>query len=136
MRTLVTGATGFLGGHVARQLAGRGEQLRLLVRPSSDTRAIEGFEAERFIGDLRDVASLQRALAGVTRVFHVAADYRLWARNPREIHESNVTGRGICSKQRGARAWKGSCTPARSQRLPFRAKADCRMSRRNRLSRK
>src|SRR5258708_35857339 len=63
MRTLVTGATGFLGSHVARQLAGRGEQLRLLVRPSSDTRAIEGFEAERFIGDLRDLRSLQRALA-------------------------------------------------------------------------
>ena len=92
MKTLVTGATGFLGSHVARQLAGRGEQVRVLMRPSSDTRAIEGLEAERIIGDLRDVASLDRALAGVTRVFHVAADYRLWARNPQEIHESNVTG--------------------------------------------
>ena len=92
MKTLVTGATGFLGSHVARQLAGRGEQVRVLARPSSDTRALEGVETERFIGDLRDVASLERALAGVTRVFHVAADYRLWARNPREIHESNVTG--------------------------------------------
>ncbi len=92
MKTLVTGATGFLGSHVARQLAGRGEQVRVLARPSSDTRALEGFETERFIGDLRDVASLERALAGVTRVFHVAADYRLWARNPREIHESNVIG--------------------------------------------
>src|SRR6202790_5309211 len=92
MKTLVTGATGFLGSHVARQLAGRGEQVRVLMRPSSDTRAIEGLEAERFIGDLRDVASLDRALAGVTRVFHVAADYRLWAGNPQEIYESNVTG--------------------------------------------
>jgi dihydroflavonol-4-reductase len=92
MKTLVTGATGFLGSHVARQLAGRGEDVRVLVRPSSDARAIEGLEAERFVGDLRNAASLNRALEGVTRVFHVAADYRLWARNPREIYESNVTG--------------------------------------------
>src|SRR6202049_460028 len=92
MKTLVTGATGSLGSQGARQLAGRGEQVRVLMRPSSDTRAIEGLEAERFIGDLRDVASLDRALAGVTRVFHVAADYRLWAGNPQEIYESNVTG--------------------------------------------
>ena len=92
MKTLVTGATGFLGSHVARQLAGRGERVRVLVRPSSDTRALDGLDAERFIGDVRDVASLDLALAGITRVFHVAADYRLWARNPREIYESNVTG--------------------------------------------
>jgi dihydroflavonol-4-reductase len=92
MKTLVTGATGFLGSHVARQLAERGKQVRVLVRPASDTRAIDGLEAERFIGDLRDMASLERAMAGVTRVFHVAADYRLWAQNPQEIYESNVTG--------------------------------------------
>jgi len=92
MKTLVTGATGFLGSHVARALAGRGEDVRVLVRPSSDLRALEGFEAERFLGDLRDRASLERALQGVQRVFHVAADYRLWARDPREIYESNVTG--------------------------------------------
>jgi dihydroflavonol-4-reductase len=92
MKTLVTGATGFLGSHVARQLAARGERVRVLVRPTSDTRAIDGVEAERFIGDLRDASSLDRALTGVTHVFHVAADYRLWARNPREIYESNVTG--------------------------------------------
>ena len=92
MKTLVTGATGFLGSHVARQLAERGESVRVLVRPSSDLRALEGFEAERVTGDLRDAASLDRALAGVSRVFHVAADYRLWARDPREIYESNVTG--------------------------------------------
>jgi dihydroflavonol-4-reductase len=92
MKTLVTGATGFLGSHVARQLAGRGEDLRILVRASSNGRALDGLEAERFTGDLRDPASLRRAMAGVSRVFHVAADYRLWARNPREIYESNVTG--------------------------------------------
>lgn len=92
MKTLVTGATGFLGNHVARQLAQRGEGVRVLVRTTSDLRGLEGFATERFIGDLRDAASLDRALADVNRVFHVAADYRLWARNPREIYESNVTG--------------------------------------------
>jgi dihydroflavonol-4-reductase len=92
MKTLVTGATGFLGSHVARALAGRGENVRVLVRPSSDLRALDGLEAERYTGDLRDRASLDRAMEGVRRVFHVAADYRLWARNPREIFESNVTG--------------------------------------------
>jgi dihydroflavonol-4-reductase len=92
MKTLVTGATGFLGSHVARALVARGEDVRVLVRPSSDLRALDGLGAERFPGDLRDSASLERALDGVSRVFHVAADYRLWARDPREIYESNVTG--------------------------------------------
>jgi dihydroflavonol-4-reductase len=92
MKTLVTGATGFLGSHVARALAGRGDSVRVLVRRSSDLRALEGFPAERFTGDLRDRASLDSALEGVRRVFHVAADYRLWARDPREIYDSNVTG--------------------------------------------
>jgi len=92
MKTLVTGATGFLGSHVARQLAGRGDDVRVLVRPTSDLRALEGLAAEHFQGDLRDRASLDRAMDGVRRVFHVAADYRLWARDPREIYESNVTG--------------------------------------------
>jgi dihydroflavonol-4-reductase len=93
MNTLVTGATGFLGSHVARQLVARGEKnVRVLARPSSDLRALAGLAVERVTGDLRDSASLDRALAGVERVYHVAADYRLWARDPREIYESNVTG--------------------------------------------
>jgi dihydroflavonol-4-reductase len=92
MKTLVTGATGFLGSHVARALAGRGEDVRVLVRASSDLRALDGIEAERYTGDLRDRASLDRALEGVRRVYHVAADYRLWARDPGEIHSTNVTG--------------------------------------------
>jgi dihydroflavonol-4-reductase len=92
MKTLVTGATGFLGSHVARALAGRGENVRVLVRSSSALRALDRLDVERFTGDLRDCASLDRALEGVQRVFHVAADYRLWARDPREIYESNVTG--------------------------------------------
>jgi dihydroflavonol-4-reductase len=92
MKTLVTGATGFLGSHVARALAGRGDDVRVLVRASSDLRALDGIEAERCTGDLRDRASLERALESTGRVYHVAADYRLWARDPREIHESNVRG--------------------------------------------
>jgi dihydroflavonol-4-reductase len=92
MKTLVTGATGFLGSHVARALAGRGEHVRVLVRPSSDVRVLDGFPAERCLGDLRDRASLDRVMEGVGRVFHVAADYRLWARDSREIYESNVGG--------------------------------------------
>jgi dihydroflavonol-4-reductase len=107
MKTLVTGATGFLGSHVARQLAERGETVRVLVRQSSNVRALEGFVAERFEGDLRDAASLDRALAGVSRVFHVAADYRLWARDPREIYASNVAGtRNLLEAARRARVEK------------------------------
>src|SRR5258708_24341548 len=88
MKTLVTGATGFLGSHVARQLAGRGDQVRVLARPSSDTRAIDGLEAERFIGDLRDTASLERAMAGVTPRFHVATNYPFWSQDPPALHSS------------------------------------------------
>jgi dihydroflavonol-4-reductase len=92
MTTLVTGASGFLGSHVARQLALRGDAVRVLVRATSQLRAIEGLSVEKTQGDLRDAASLDRALRGVGRVFHVAADYRLWTRNPKDIYESNVTG--------------------------------------------
>ena len=65
MTTLVTGATGFLGSHVARQLLARGERVRVLVRPRNDRRALEGSGAEIVEGDLRDAASLDRAMAGV-----------------------------------------------------------------------
>jgi len=92
MTTLVTGATGFVGQHLARLLAGRGERVRVLVRPTSRLRALEGLDAEPVEGDLRDAASLGAALRGVQRVFHVAADYRLWARDANEIYQSNVTG--------------------------------------------
>ena len=92
MTTLVTGSTGFVGSHVARQLIAAGHSVRVLVRPSSDLRALEGLVVERVEGDVRDVVSLDRAMKGVRRVFHVAADYRLWARNPDEIYESNVQG--------------------------------------------
>ena len=92
MTTLVTGATGFLGSHVARQLVSRGDAVRVLMRPSSTNRAIADLSLEYVTGDLRDKASLERAVSGVQRVFHVAADYRLWAKNPQDIYDSNVGG--------------------------------------------
>jgi dihydroflavonol-4-reductase len=92
MTTLVTGATGFLGSHVARRLVAAGDSVRVLVRRTSNLQALDGLAAERFEGDLNDAASLKRAMNGVLRVFHVAADYRLWTRNPDEIYETNVQG--------------------------------------------
>jgi dihydroflavonol-4-reductase len=92
MTTLVTGAAGFLGSHVARQLVARGEDVRVLMRPSSNNRAISDLSLEYVTGDLREAASLERAMNGVNRVFHVAADYRLWAKNPKDIYDSNVGG--------------------------------------------
>ncbi|HLW53609.1 MAG TPA: NAD-dependent epimerase/dehydratase family protein, partial [Candidatus Angelobacter sp.] len=92
MKALVTGATGFVGSHVARCLADQGAQLRLLVRPTSLTANLEGIEGERVTGDLREPESLRKAMAGCEAVFHVAADYRLWTREPQEMYRSNVEG--------------------------------------------
>jgi dihydroflavonol-4-reductase len=92
LKAFVTGATGFLGSHVARVLAEQGADLRLLVRPTSDLRNIRELNVERVVGDLRDPASIEKALAGCDVVFHVAADYRLWVRDPAEMHRSNVEG--------------------------------------------
>jgi dihydroflavonol-4-reductase len=93
MLALVTGATGFLGSHVARVLEQQGAQLRLLVRPTSDLRNLDDLKnADRVVGDLRDAASISKALSGCDVVFHVAADYRLWVRDPDEMYRSNVEG--------------------------------------------
>src|SRR5579871_1703042 len=92
MKAFVTGATGFVGSHVARELARQGADLRLLVRHSSDTRNIDELKADRAIGDLRDPESIRRAMAGCDAVFHVAADYRLWIRDPAEMYKANVEG--------------------------------------------
>jgi dihydroflavonol-4-reductase len=86
---LVTGASGFLGWHVARLLTERGYRVRALVRPAS---RVHDLDVESVTGDLRDPDSLARAAAGCGLVFHVAADYRLWARNPAELYQSNVEG--------------------------------------------
>ncbi|MBV8705877.1 MAG: NAD-dependent epimerase/dehydratase family protein [Acidobacteriaceae bacterium] len=86
---LVTGASGFLGWHVASVLLQRGYRVRALCRPAS---AVRELNVERVTGDLRDKDSLNRAVEGCQVVFHVAADYRLWSRNPQELYASNVEG--------------------------------------------
>ena len=92
MLAFLTGATGFVGSHVARALVAQGADLRLLVRSGSDLRNIQELQAERVVGDLRDAASLKKAVAGCEVVFHVAADYRLWVRDPEQMYRSNVEG--------------------------------------------
>jgi dihydroflavonol-4-reductase len=103
LKAFVTGATGFLGSHVARVLAEQGAELRLLVRPTSDLRNIKDLNADRVVGDLRDSASIEKALSGCEVVFHVAADYRLWVRgrDSGEMYRSNVEGtRGLIEAAR------------------------------------
>ncbi|HEV8524721.1 MAG TPA: hopanoid-associated sugar epimerase [Terriglobales bacterium] len=92
MKVFVTGATGFVGSHVAQALAQQGAELRLLVRPTSRTENIDSLDGERVTGDLCDAELLRKAMSGCELVFHVAADYRLWAREPAEIYRSNVEG--------------------------------------------
>src|ERR1051325_11009753 len=96
MKAFVTGATGFVGSHVARVLAEKGADLRLLVRSSSNLKNIEGLNADRVVGDLREPESLVKAMSGCDAVFHVAADYRLWVRDPEQMYKANVEGtRGL-----------------------------------------
>jgi len=86
---LVTGASGFLGWHVASLLIERGESVRALVRSGSQ---VPELNVETVTGDLRDAASVERAVTGCSAVYHVAADYRLWAKDPRDLYRSNVDG--------------------------------------------
>jgi dihydroflavonol-4-reductase len=89
---LVTGASGFVGSAVARALTARGDRVRVLMRASSPRTNIEGLDVEIAEGDMRDAASMRRAMNGVRYLFHVAADYRLWARDPDEIVRNNLEG--------------------------------------------
>src|ERR1700728_1460579 len=98
-RTLVTGATGLVGSAVARGLIRDGFQVRALVRSGSPRFLLEGLDVEFILGDMRDVQSMRRAMAGVRYVFHVAADYRLWARNRTEIYANNVEGTRIVMQE-------------------------------------
>lgn len=95
MTTLVTGATGFVGFHVAQQLTARGEHIRVLVRPNSrldNVRALNAALVEQAVGDLTDADSLRQAMRGCDTLYHVAADYRLWARDTGELYRANVDG--------------------------------------------
>jgi dihydroflavonol-4-reductase len=92
MTVLLTGATGFVGGHIARALLDRGERVRCLVRPASSRENIRDLPVEVAVGDLRDAGSLREAVAGCDVVYHCAADYRLDAGDAHELYASNVTG--------------------------------------------
>jgi dihydroflavonol-4-reductase len=92
MDVLVTGATGFVGANVARLLAADGYRVRVLARPASSLQALSGCRVEIFRGDILDPHALAPAVRGCSIVFHAAADYRLWAKDPREIYRTNVDG--------------------------------------------
>jgi dihydroflavonol-4-reductase len=92
MKTLITGASGFVGAAVLRRLYTSGHDIRALLRPRSDRRNLDGLPVEIVTGDVRDPHSLVRALKGCHALFHVAADYRLWVPSPREMYETNVNG--------------------------------------------
>ncbi|MCP9449755.1 MAG: NAD-dependent epimerase/dehydratase family protein [Nitrospira sp.] len=92
MKALVTGATGFVGGAVARALVRAGYDVRVLTRANADLSNLNGLPVERIVGDLRDPASLRAALKGCAHLYHVAAHYALWARNPSIFYDVNVTG--------------------------------------------
>ena len=103
MRALVTGATGFVGAAVARALLREGWEVRALARKGSDRRNLQRIKVEVVEGNLNDAASLARAVAGCEGLFHVAADYRLGAFDPRELYQTNVEGtRNILSAARAA----------------------------------
>src|SRR3954470_17204523 len=92
MLAFVTGATGFVGSHVARALTEQGADLRVLVRANSNLKNIQDLKADLVIGDLRDPASWENRIAGCYFVFNIAADYRLWVRDPEEMYRANVEG--------------------------------------------
>jgi dihydroflavonol-4-reductase len=101
MKALVTGATGFVGGAVARALVRAGVDVRVLIRSNSDFQNLSGLSVERVEGDLRNPASLQSALAGCHHLYHVAAHYALWAKDPAIFYDVNVTGtRNVLSAAR------------------------------------
>ena len=92
MVTLVTGASGFVGSAVVRQLIAHGERVRAFVRPTSKLENINGLDIEVAIGNITDPVSLRSAMRGVASVYHVAADYRLWAADQSELYRTNVDG--------------------------------------------
>jgi dihydroflavonol-4-reductase len=92
MKTFVTGSTGFIGSNIARELLEDGREVRVLARPGSDVSNLSGLDVEFWKGDLLDQASLRQGLKGCDVLYHSAADYRLWTRNPDEMYRINVGG--------------------------------------------
>ena len=110
MDVLVTGATGLVGANVARLLVADGYRVRVLARPASSLRALEGCPVEVRRGDVLKPTSVAQAIAGCARVFHVAGDYRLWAPNPDDIYRNNVDG---------TRTVLEACARARVERVVY-----------------
>ncbi|MGH8013506.1 MAG: hopanoid-associated sugar epimerase [Candidatus Binataceae bacterium] len=103
LKSLVTGANGFLGCHVVRALLERGDHVRAMVRERSDKRALAGLGCELISADLRDAEAVDRAVRGCDQVYHVAADYRLWVMDPAQMYAANVDGtRNILAAARRA----------------------------------
>src|ERR1051326_4560818 len=92
MKTLLTGATGFVGAAMLRRLVPAGREVRALVRPNSDRRNLSGIDCEIAVGDLAEPESMRRAVRGCDAVFHAAADYRLWVPDPERMNRVNVQG--------------------------------------------
>ncbi len=111
MKVFLTGATGFVGHHVAKALAAEGADLRLLVRKTSSLKNLEGISGDTVIGDLSEPASFAPALTGCDAVMHVAADYRLWIRDPDAMYRANVDGtRDLLRLARDAKVPRVVCT--------------------------
>jgi len=114
MNVLVTGATGFVGANVARLLVAEGHRVRVLARPASSVTALEGCAVEVVRGDVLEPDSVARAIQGCAQVFHLAADYRLWAKDPSEIYRNNVDG---------TRNMLEACVQARVERVVYTSSA-------------
>src|SRR6266568_4702236 len=91
-RKLVIGASGFLGSHVTRHLASEGADVRVMVRPTSSTRAIDDLGVERHYGDIHDEAALRRAMSGCDVIYYCVVDARMWLRDPAPLFRTNVEG--------------------------------------------
>jgi dihydroflavonol-4-reductase len=96
-RVVITGAAGFIGSAVARAVQARGGQVVAVVQPGADKHRLRGIAAERVVADIRDTAAVRAACQGAQFVFHLAAIYHFWARDPRVLYDVNVAGRSTCS---------------------------------------
>ena len=115
MTTLVTGATGFVGGNLARALVERDEEVRVLVRQTSNDLAIRDIKTTRMIGDLLAPESLREAVDGCDTVYHCAANYSFWSRQRDDIYQTNVRGtQNLLRGRTFRRACVKSCSPVRS----------------------
>ncbi len=92
MKTFVTGATGFIGASIVRELLKRGREVRVLVRPASNRANLKGLDVELWEGELLDPSGLRQGLKGCDVLYHAAADYRLWTRTPEDMYRTNVGG--------------------------------------------